>query len=73
MPNGCIDSTAKAMFTGGDILLLAAGTFGESASDRHTIEISTLFTDDMFSQSWQVWKLWSNIYFSKYVNIIIPT
>ena len=34
-----------------------SGTFGESASDRHTIERSTLLTDDMFSQSWQVWKL----------------
>ena len=42
-----------------------SGTFGESASDRHTIERSTLLTDDMFSQSWQVWKLWPNIYVSK--------
>ena len=42
-----------------------SGTFGESASDRHTTERSTLLTDDMFSQSWQVWKLWPNIYVSK--------
>ena len=50
-----------------------SGTFGETASDRHTIERSTLLTDDMFSQSWQVWKLWSNIYFSKDVKVITPT